>query len=98
MSWIKQANKIGKYNSTYKGYRIYLKKQGSVTVEENGEYMTTHIVPNTYAAMNKAGTYLEGSGMNGIGEAIDMQSIHDYYNLQDARAAERERRKQAASR
>lgn len=76
MSWIKEANKLGEYQSTYKGFRIYITEKGIVndTMEDraDGTYNVITITPSKLIAINKNGVKIEGS-LEVIGMKIDLE-------------------------
>ena len=64
MSWIKEANKKGRYKQTHKGFRIYVVVECSSKisiVERNGEsYNCTEITKGVYYAVDKNGVEFNG--------------------------------------
>lgn len=79
MNWIKEANKIGKYHTTYNGFRIYITKQGSISesIEErsDGIYSVKKITTTEFIAIDKTGLKLTGSGLEDIGYKIDFETL-----------------------
>lgn len=58
MSWIKEANKLGKYKSTHLGFRIYYVVEPTCVttteIREDGVYQVTKFTPGEYKAINGA--------------------------------------------
>ena len=79
MSWIKQANKIGKYESTRMGFRIYWKKEPthkSYPHVRNGvEGIRTDFIKGELVAIDKTGLRIEEDSLGSIGFKIDMEIV-----------------------
>jgi len=64
MSWIKEANKIGKYDETRYGFRFYIIKEPSSieSIKEiNGElYRCTDFIKGEYVAVDSTGLTFTG--------------------------------------
>ncbi len=64
MSWIKEVNKIGKYDKTYEGFRIYCTKESEIIetnfVKEGKEFTRTEITKGEYVAIDKTGLRYDG--------------------------------------
>jgi hypothetical protein len=77
MSWVKDANKIGEYHSTYRGFRIYKVGGGGSEqwVEEraDGFWRVTKFIPTEFVAIDKTGARLSATGIEGIGYEIDKE-------------------------
>lgn len=83
MSWVKDANKIGEYKTTYGGYRIYCIKQPQIVERieerETGIYRITDFVRGEFLAINKDGDKIEGYYLEDIASKIDIQEIKKRY-------------------
>ncbi len=81
--WIKEANKLGRFSRTYKGFRIYITKEGSMKeaeFERDGEmWRRTDIEPPLFAAMDKYGVLYQGRYESVIWE-IDVDVFQQSYN------------------
>lgn len=83
-SWIADANRLGVYFDTYKGYRMYCVQEVTVrhSVERNGElWNRTDIVPGEYVAIDKNGSRCKHTHQYNLYEAIDLQWLEDYYQV-----------------
>jgi hypothetical protein len=84
MTWIKQANKIGKYRSTYKGFRIYCTKQSRIVVRiekrEDGLYRITQIIPGWLVAVDKTGSRFEGADITSVAFKIDIEILNRHFD------------------
>lgn len=77
MSWIKEANKIGKYEQTYKGFRFYCTKEPEIkqeTFEKDGErWNRTDFIKGDFVAIDKTGLRFEGHYFDELAWKIDME-------------------------
>jgi len=78
MSWITEANKLGKYDSTHGGFRIYIVKEARTiekTIIKNGKELeyTLHI-PSHRIAIDKYGVQFEGD-LHQVSFKIDMEMM-----------------------
>lgn len=84
MSWIKEANKIGRYETTYKGFRFYYTKEASMfhsIVEKDGAlWNKTEIIKAELVAINKNGLTLEGNYIDEMAFRIDIILIKKSYD------------------
>lgn len=64
VGWIKEANKLGKYRNSYKGFRIYtvVEPTHSERIEErqDGSYRITEFTKGDYIAIDKYGVTYKG--------------------------------------
>lgn len=83
MSWVKEANKLGKYLQTYKGFRVYETKAAthSERFEDrpDGRFRITEFEKGEAVAIDKTGEVVHGSGIRTIGEKIDMIVLKRYF-------------------
>lgn len=83
MSWVKEANKLGKYLQTYKGFRLYEIKAAthSERFEDrpNGRYRITEFEKGEAVAIDKTGEVVHGSGILTLSEKIDMIVLKRYF-------------------
>jgi hypothetical protein len=90
VSWVKEANKLGEYRTTYKGFRIYctLKPEAKSRIEKRNlqTFRVTEFTKGKYVAIDKSGATLEGDSVDGLGYAIDIASLQQYWARKDARA------------
>lgn len=83
MGWISESNKIGKYKTTYKGFRFYCTKESevieSVVERDDGMYNKTEFIKGEYIAIDKSGQRIEGYYWYIITkiDIIDLQRIFD---------------------
>lgn len=79
MTWIKKANKLGRYLDTYQGFRIYVIKPTEVKeeIEErpDGLYRITRFIPGELVALDKTGCRFEGNGKGEIYCKIDIETF-----------------------
>lgn len=63
MSWVKDANKLGKYEGTYYGFRVYMTKKPrhiqSTEVRHGVPVNRTELLPGHWIAINKDGYKIE---------------------------------------
>lgn len=74
LSWIKNANKLGKYYTTYFGYRISITKKGSVEIIGNKTIFTE----GQYVAINKTGNKITGK-LSTVISKIDLLQFKKTY-------------------
>ena len=88
MDWLIEANKLGKYYGTKKGFRIYITKPGYVDEEfferDGDKYRSTTFHSNHYTAIDKDGNILQGVGIEDIGTKIIIEDMRKYYARKDA--------------
>lgn len=64
MSWIKEANKLGHYQRTYSGFRMYLVQEGTMETHyeqrEGVDYKITNFTHPLFIAIDKTGLKFEG--------------------------------------
>ena len=64
IGWIKEANKLGKYKTTYKGFRIYTVKEVTciqdVVQREGQMYSRTSFTKGDYVAVDRYGVTYKG--------------------------------------
>lgn len=83
MSWVKEANKIGRYEETRGGYRVYCVRKAfhaeSTVIRDGEEWRMVEFTPGHYVAVNKHGHQLETKeGYVHMLGMIDLQRIKDY--------------------
>lgn len=62
MTWIKDANKIGKYEETRHGFRVYCIKASKVVEHITPEYIIRDLIPGEYVAINQSGVRIKATG------------------------------------
>ncbi len=84
MSWIKTANQLGKYYSTYRGFRIYIIKEPDSKesiVERNGVlYKKIDLINGEMVAIDKTGVIIKGHHVDAIGSKIDIELMRRYHS------------------
>lgn len=94
MSWVKDANKIGRYDKTYLGFRIYVivEPTSDTKIEErqDGKYSVTTFTSGHYKAVNRKGKMFEGKRWDVVAE-IEKQNL--LYQLDKRFGGEHEFRK-----
>lgn len=85
MSWIKEANKIGRYKATIHGFRVYCIKEAthteSIITRDGEQWIRIDFHPGHYVAVDKHSRRLETKmGKVHMYEAIDIQHLKDYYS------------------
>jgi hypothetical protein len=79
MGWLKQANKIGKYETTWNGFRIYLTKSETIKQytehREEGSFMVTDFGKREYVAVDKTGFKITDYSIEGIAYKIDFEIL-----------------------
>jgi len=87
MGWIKEANKLGRYEMTYQGFRIYCSKEPSTTdskIEKpNGIYSVTEFHKGHFIAIDSTGSRFEASNIEVLGVKIDSELVRRYYSKKD---------------
>ena len=82
-SWIADANRLGVYLGSYKGYRMYCVQEVThrvSIVERDGElWERTDIIPGKFIAIDKNGSRATHSFPFDLYVAIDLQWLQDYY-------------------
>lgn len=77
MSWITKANKRGKYENTYRGFRIYCTKFPQVHEwfenRPDGKYRITEFIKGEFLAIDKTGTELTESNIEALAYKIDIE-------------------------
>lgn len=75
--WIKEANKIGKYYQSYRGYRIYyvvISASKTETMEIDGKIFEHRTFEKgKLIAVNKPGNRIERYSLSEVGSAIDVE-------------------------
>lgn len=75
MNWIKDANKIGRHETTYRGFRVYCTKEPEVNtcIEERdmGTYRVTDFIKGEFMAINSKGDKITGNYLEDIAYKID---------------------------
>lgn len=83
MSWIKDANKIGVYLMTYKGFRLYETKAPTHSERfedrEDGRYLITEFEKGEAVAIDKTGEVVHGTGRLTLCEKIDYIMVKRYF-------------------
>jgi|GEM_PF-6355852 len=84
MSWITEANRFGRYEQTYCGFRIYWTKEASHTTRievRNGEkFEVTDLHRGDLVAIDKTGAIIKDHWIDRIGEKIDMEMVLRSYH------------------
>jgi len=87
MSWIKEANKIGKYERSYKGFRFYCTKEPEIktyTEERNGErWQVTDIIKGDFIGIDKTGLRFEAHHFDELAGKIDFEIIRRVYSKRE---------------
>lgn len=89
MSWVKEANKLGRYNTSYKGFRIYCIKEPQIKTtheqREDGIYQRTDFIPGEMLAIDKTGIRFEAPYVENLAFKIDIEIMQRYWDRQDNR-------------
>lgn len=89
MSWITEANRFGRYEQTYCGFRIYWTKEPSHTTRieiRNGEkFEVTDLYKGDLVAIDKTGAIIKDHWIDRIGEKIDMEMVQRFYHKKENR-------------
>jgi hypothetical protein len=89
MSWVKEANKLGRYNTTYLGFRIYCIKEPQIRTShyqrEDGIYQRTDFIQGEMLAIDKTGTTFTAPYVENLAFKIDMELLNRYYDRKEAR-------------
>jgi hypothetical protein len=84
MSWIKEANKIGKYERSHEGFRIYCTKEPKVkctVVEREGEmWNRTDFIKGWFVAVDKDGVRFENSSVSELWTKIEWEAMARRYD------------------
>jgi hypothetical protein len=79
MGWIQQANKIGKYKTTWNAFRIYVTRQTPmkqyVDQRTEGSVLVTEFGKNEYTAIDKTGCKINDFSLEGIAFKIDFEVL-----------------------
>lgn len=79
MGWVKEANKLGKYLTTFLGYRIYVKVQPthveSIITENGVQYRKTEFFPGEYVAVNRYADIIECEGLGNMIAKIEIEYL-----------------------
>lgn len=79
MTWVKEANKLGKYEETYDGFRIYVTKEPQVlesSFEEDGStWLRTDFVPGEFVAIDRDGVTFTRRYLTEIYYDIDLEML-----------------------
>lgn len=79
MHWIKEANKLGKYDKTYQGFRIYCTKEPEsiqrMEEREDGQWNVTDFIQGEYIAIDKTGLRYDGKFWDFIIPQIDKEAM-----------------------
>jgi hypothetical protein len=82
MSWIKEANKLGVYEDSLKGFRIYCTKNAEIkssVVELDGElWNRTDIIAGHFVAVDKNGFRIEAKYMDEIKNKILLEDAQRF--------------------
>src|SRR5262245_29252811 len=75
LSWMIYANKRGKYEHTYRGFRIYCVIEGTVNThienKSDGQWRVTEFKKGLYMAIDKFLTVLDADNMESLAYKID---------------------------
>lgn len=87
MSWISEANKLGKYDTTHRGFRIYVVKEGSFTESyfQNEKLELIHQVDfhnSERIAIDKNGVRFDGN-LHEIYFKIDIEMSARYFDKRE---------------
>lgn len=84
MSWIKEANKIGKYERSHEGFRIYCTKEPEIKVttenREDGLWRRTDFIKGWFVAIDKNGVKFENSSMSELWTRIEWEAMARSYD------------------
>ena len=87
MSWIKEANKIGKYERSYKGFRFYCTKEPEIISrieERDGEqWRITDFMKGDFVAIDKTGLRFEAHHFDELAGKIDMEIMRRVYSKRE---------------
>lgn len=79
MGWIKKANKLGVYETTYEGFRIYRTRpsQWVETTEQraDGLYRVQTLIRGQWLAINRKGQRLAADNIERLGWEIDIFNL-----------------------
>lgn len=77
MSWMKEANKLGRYVMTYRCFRVYCTKepetQEIIEDREDGQWRVTNFIKGEFVAIDKKGVVINGTGLESLGFDIDKE-------------------------
>lgn len=87
MGWVYEANKIGRYDMTYQGFRLYWTKEPSWTerteTRDDGEYKITDLHKGDLVAVDKTGCRFEGHFVDQIAAKIDWEMTGRYFDKKE---------------
>jgi hypothetical protein len=89
MSWVKEANKLGRYSTTYHGFRIYCTKEPQVLTteyeEEGSLWRRTDFIKGEMVAIDKTGCTFTAPYTEELAFKIDMELLNRHYDRKEAR-------------
>lgn len=89
MSWVKDANKIGRYKDTYRGFRVYVTKESQIVetfFERDGStYRRTDFIPGELVAIDRHGVTFTRPYYDHLAFDIDIELLNRYYDKREAR-------------
>ncbi|WP_346320950.1 hypothetical protein [Chitinophaga sp. YIM B06452] len=87
MGWIKEANKLGKYINTWKGFRFYCTVEPTSTesiIERDGEqWLRTEFTEGEYVAIDKTGMEFRGKDKVAMCFKIDFELSRRYFEKKE---------------
>jgi len=79
MGWVREANKIGKYEETHDGFRIYCilepKIKESIVEKEDGLYRRTDFIKGWFVAVDKTKVRFEAKHISELHFKIEMEHM-----------------------
>lgn len=73
MGWIKRANQYGKYRTSWRGFRIYIRRIGNTMGTQK------------YIGVNRRGQIVEGADIEEIGFNVDKVCLLNELDARDAK-------------
>jgi len=87
MSWIKEANKIGKYETSYKGFRLYCTKEPeiiqSVVTIDGEQYNRTELIKGWFVAIDKTKLRFEANNIQELSFKIEVEEIRRVFSKRE---------------
>lgn len=77
--WIKIVNRLGRYERSYEGFRIYCTKEPeirqSIEQREDGQWRITEFIKGWFVAIDKYGVRFEASSIDQLTFKIDWEIL-----------------------